>query len=1646
MAEFDPSTAKLVEEPEFDVSSAKLVEEPENLKVNELEFDASSAKLVDIDANNEPSTDEGWAKELGEGILEGALKIPFGIAELGLEVTDYVNDTKNSRQFSLWSNKWMKDQGIDPEGLTGQIASGVTQFAIPGLGAFGLVSKFSKLGKLAKSRTLSKSDSFVGPKLVAATKSQKVALAAQQAVAAGVADAMVTTDGTQTIGDFFDGGFTGTDVYNVADTGTEDAARRIGNRFSMLVEGGLLAGAIPPALAGLGKTLNVAGKGLVKVGSSEMTGVPQAARTVKAGLDKVNQYLDELDELDYNRGGTDSTGADIDPSTFQNFAIKVVGALRSRGHLLGYKKNVEEVENVQKITAVDKKTGEEVFFNGESMRFNSRSEMDANIIELAKTEARQFDEYKQIEKDRSNNSYDEVADSELIDAQEEIIRGHINTRLQSVEPDAFSMQQGVAGSGQGIDIAKIFSLSGPAAEAGFKVAQKQYQNLETAIDRILAKEEYVDQSKLQKEKILNSLYDYFVGNTIVSYDNLIKEIGIPKELLPAIKNMVNVKNNLAKKVLNSGALKTLLTEEQMIKQKPKNFSIGKIPKKAPYGYKMNKTTADAAGMSADDLKQYNNNWISRYTDDQWVEVKKKQGVPTRSEIERSIEDSIIKPDGSHKKGFFVSRYRIFEDNKYKLDDERKESIMNMFGLSNKTDTGIVDGYVGKDMFDAKTMENMYIHIDKIFKPRLDILKEKQKIAKATQQPFSKTDLDDIELLTYNAKGALPNKAQVNRYIEMVYGQTTKKRKIIRDMSSKVLYRTAMQKIPTTIFNKKQIDIPSLKAIYGEVKNLKESYVSTVTKMSEFDAIDNFYTQFRKVVDDDIMKNGENSIYKNTNNMKDRDIEEFMKSDRGRNTHILGKTSLSGRLDAISESETPFGAMHGISVPDSMWKSMSQHVVNDTNAIGHLGRTLYGGFLWTKGFSQYSKTILSPITHVRNITSASLFALAQGNIGRGANLGESLRYVLNDLAGKTTDEQLDFLADLQRRGIIGSQAELRELQANLRRGVGYEPDNFRRASDESIPDDTLPKVDPSLRSSLNDKNMVFNLSKGIGKKGNKFLKNMEDAYKGEDDLWKIYNYQFEVNKLKNARANYLGRATTPEEAKAFAERFDNIHLDGKSLEDYAGDNVRNLVPNYDLTSDVIKSFRKLPVGNFVSFPAEIIRTGFNTLESAIKELSSEIPEIREIGMRRMMGALTTFIALPVAIKEIGMSLTGTSEAEMKAVQELVAPFQRNSTLVPVGRDKNGHLEIYDYSHTNPYDTLIAPFTALSRSLDKSGRLDKGGIQTVMNAAEASFVQMFEPFFDESIITSKILDVLPKGVLGGRGGNTISGARIYKTGEGGDNMGSRYQKGFIHLLEGMTPGASPFRVPVGAEIDEIEMGRFLRGITDPLFGTSKEPTTGREYSFGSEFVRATLGVNTQSLDWDRLGGFKAQEFKGNRSTAATLFNRVNRRFVVSSDDYIDAWKKANDARLRTFRLGRKDFMNLIAIGATEDQVIERWKKEGVGNKEIFSIINNQYIPFFPSRDAFLEAEEKGHIMPDAELEALYYEYEGIPIEDKEVEEVEQSNVLSDERLKNNEPFVPVAPVAPVKTSQVSPVARDMNTRLATLLNPNDRIIAQRQGKTV
>ena len=113
---------------------------------------------------------------------------------------------------------------------------------------------------------------------------------------------------------------------------------------------------------------------------------------------------------------------------------------------------------------------------------------------------------------------------------------------------------------------------------------------------------------------------------------------------------------------------------------------------------------------------------------------------------------------------------------------------------------------------------------------------------------------------------------------------------------------------------------------------------------------------------------------------------------------------------------------------------------------------------------------------------------------------------------------------------------------------------------------------------------------------------------------------------------------------------------------------------------------------------------------------------------------------------------------------------------MGKDKNGHMEVIDFSHTNPYDTLIRPFTGVLRSLDTSGKLEKDAVERIRLAGFEAISTFFEPFFSESIITARLNDVLPKTMYG-RGGETVSGAKVYKDVE---TFGDQLSKSFVHVL--------------------------------------------------------------------------------------------------------------------------------------------------------------------------------------------------------------------------------------------------------------------------
>ena len=110
----------------------------------------------------------------------------------------------------------------------------------------------------------------------------------------------------------------------------------------------------------------------------------------------------------------------------------------------------------------------------------------------------------------------------------------------------------------------------------------------------------------------------------------------------------------------------------------------------------------------------------------------------------------------------------------------------------------------------------------------------------------------------------------------------------------------------------------------------------------------------------------------------------------------------------------------------------------------------------------------------------------------------------------------------------------------------------------------------------------------------------------------------------------------------------------------------------MVPEIVKELRKLPTGNFIAFPSEIIRTGFNTIKKGLEEVSSDIPGVQRIGLRRLSGAAAAFAIVPETLSQIAYSVSGVTKEMMDAYQRSLAPpWEKNARLIPTGTDKDEH---------------------------------------------------------------------------------------------------------------------------------------------------------------------------------------------------------------------------------------------------------------------------------------------------------------------------------------------------------------------------------------
>ena len=502
---------------------------------------------------------------------------------------------------------------------------------------------------------------------------------------------------------------------------------------------------------------------------------------------------------------------------------------------------------------------------------------------------------------------------------------------------------------------------------------------------------------------------------------------------------------------------------------------------------------------------------------------------------------------------------------------------------------------------------------------------------------------------------------------------------------------------------------------------------------------------------------------------------------------------------------------------------------------------YKSLMSLKAGAQISKTILSPMTQVRNFTTASFFPLASGLIGGRIGFKDAWRLTGDDIfkGAKTDLEKIARIENKIKNGVIDQNINVQEMRRVL----------------ESAKDGKI-----SFQKLMNTK----------------IMQKLTDIYQGADNFWKIYADNFYQGALKTAFGN---PETLIKGSKQYTQYMKNVEdwfrvvggqrfvkldpLTGvektplQALEEASAYLVTNTIPTYSKVPLIIENIRNLPLGNFVAFPAEILRTTANIINIGARELTSTNPFIRQMGARRLVGVSTVLGGIGFTVQKGAQYMTGVDEEMMTAFQTSFAPpYQKNSTLVPVSApDENGNFKYYNFSYSNPYDSLVAPVNGLLGAFTE-GRLREDNVMSIVmnslfggaidpNKRKGAVIEFLTPFISESIGTERAFDVTV------RGGKTSEGKQIYFP---QDDPSVIIANSLKHIFGGLTPGA----VTSFARIWDGATGRF----TD--YGTQRDGL--------DEVVALMSGVRVEDAKPLSSMPFILTSFNGDKKNMRSKFART------------------------------------------------------------------------------------------------------------------------------------------------------------------------------
>ena len=701
-------------------------------------------------------------------------------------------------------------------------------------------------------------------------------------------------------------------------------------------------------------------------------------------------------------------------------------------------------------------------------------------------------------------------------------------------------------------------------------------------------------------------------------------------------------------------------------------------------------------------------------------------------------------------------------------------------------------------------------------------------------------------------------------------------------------------------------------LFGKQKNPMQTMIGGMAKLSLITRRNLFYDDLIKK-NDEVITNWTAAVDKTTVPQPmfaktDAEARSFFGDASYRKIQPIDpEQSLNVNIQAGSSN--PFGDVgKPFYARDGIADAMEQVSIN-SNKKSTVARLYESLVLYPKATSQIAKTILSPVTHLRNFVSAGAFAAANG-ILPAADLGAIKQaYQALQTPLKGTRQQNELYQELLELGVVNSNVRLGDLSRLLK--------------------------DVNFGETMNSSKGMRMLLKPLSK-----LKSVsQDLYTAEDDFWKIYSWAVEKSRLEKAYEK-VGLVR----GQSFKRNGVDVRLDENFFKQEAADIVRNNIPNYDYVSDFVKGLRKLPIGNFVSFPAEIARTGTNIVRRALREINESITladgtvvkPMEGIGYTRLFGFTTTVAAIPVATTAAFQALYDVTDEEREAIRRFAAQWSKNSTLLPI-KQKDGSFKYIDFSHANAYDTLIRPLQSIVNAV-QDGRTDQDGMMD--DFAKGLFTAMSEfgqPFISESIWTEAALDIIA------RGGRTREGFQVYSD---QDTAGDRNSKIMAHLVKAQMPFSLNQLKRLDRSIESVDV--LTKGKFDEY---------GQDFEFGDEF-QGLFGFRAVDVNPERAMNFKVAGFQQGIRDSRSLFTRVALKGgPVEPREVVDAYINANRAMFGVKKNLKADMDAARLLNISESGFYGSLDR--ISSREVNALEENIFRPYTVSTEvqrAFVENAER------------------------------------------------------------------------------------------